>query len=50
MFLRKRPGPLTRALKALNSPAEEEDAEEEQAFKKLLKGSTDASEVSNSEV
>jgi hypothetical protein len=27
--LRKRPGPLTRALKTLNSPAEEEDAEEE---------------------
>jgi hypothetical protein len=48
--LRKRPRPLTRALKVLNSPAEKEDAEEEQAFKKLLKGSAGASEVSNSEV
>jgi hypothetical protein len=50
MSLRKRPKPLTRALEALNSPAEEEYEEKEQAFEKLLKGSASASEVSNSEV
>jgi hypothetical protein len=53
MSLSKRPGAITtRAMKALTTPAEEEDADEEQfePLHKLLEGSAGASEVSNSKV
>lgn len=56
MPISKRPGATaTRALKALNTPAEEEDVEEEEEeelepLHRLLEGNVGISEVSNSKV
>jgi hypothetical protein len=49
--VRKRPGPVTRALKALRATAEEDDdGEQLKPLEKLLGGSTSAGEVGNGEV
>jgi hypothetical protein len=49
--VRKRPGALTRALKALrDTAAEEDDGEQLEPLENLLGGSASAGEVGNGEV